>query len=327
MKKISVIIAAYNAEKTIVNCILSLKKQVYPQFEIIVVNDGSTDNTKKILEKIKGIKIISQKNKGPGAARNLGAKKARGDILVFTDSDCEARDKFWLRNISSVFNKDNKIAAVASCYNGSVGKKFIEEYAFLELVYRLKNMPHEVSTAPSSNISCRKGIFIEIGGFPEQKKFIFAEDILFSYNMSRMGKIIWKKELGIYHKFRTTLHEYLKQQEGFTKSTIGLFLNYPNLLFNVTHHSITVYVEIFLTFILLLNLLASFFMSGFLILSFGLVFGIILLNVNFLIFLKKKRNYIFLIKSAFVIFARNIAYISGMFKGLLKCMMFVGINN
>lgn len=327
MKKISIIIAAYNAEKTIVNCISSLKKQIYPQFEIIVVNDGSTDNTKKILEEINGIEIISQKNKGPGAARNLGVKKARGDILVFIDSDCEVRNKFWLKNIASVFNNDNNVAAVASCYNGSVGKKFIEEYAFLELEYRLKSMPHEVSTAPSNNISCRKDIFIEIGGFPEQKKFIFAEDILFSYNMSRIGKIIWKKELGIYHKFRTTLHGYLKQQEGFTKSTIGLFLNYPNLLFNVTHHSTTVYVEIFLTFILLLSLLASFFMSGFLIFSFGLILGIIILNINFLIFLKKKKNYAFIIKSVFVILARNIAYVSGVFKGLLKFVMLIGINN
>ncbi len=327
MKKISIIIAAYNAEKTIVNCILSLKKQIYPQFEVIVVNDGSTDNTEKILEKIKGIEIISQKNRGSGAARNVGAKKARGDILVFTDSDCEIRDKFWLRNIASVFNNDNKIAAVASCYNGSVGKKFIEEYAFLELAYRLRNMPHEVSTAPSNNMSCRKDIFIKIGGFPEQKKFISSEDVLFSYNISRIGKIIWKKELGIYHQFRTTLHRYLKQQEGFTKSTICLFLNYPNLLFNITHHSTTVYVEIFLTFILLLSLLASFFMLDFLILSFGLILGVILLNINFLIFLKKKRNYIFLIKSAFVIFARNIAYISGIFKGLLKFVMLIGKSN
>ena len=91
--KVSVIIPTYNEEKVIVNCLESLSKQTYEDFEIVIVDDGSKDSSKlkvknaKLQFKIKNLKLLSQRHSGPGVARNLGARHAGGEILVFVDSD------------------------------------------------------------------------------------------------------------------------------------------------------------------------------------------------------------------------------------------------
>ena len=89
---ISVIIPTYNEEDVILDCLTSLSKQSVRDFEIIVVDDGSTDLTVKSLEEVKEnldlkIKIIHGKHEGAGAARNLGVKNSKGEILVFVDAD------------------------------------------------------------------------------------------------------------------------------------------------------------------------------------------------------------------------------------------------
>lgn len=89
--KISVIIPTYNEGKNIINCLESLSAQTYSDFEIIMVDDGSTDNTLNIIDNLQSsipnFQFLKQKHKGPGAARNFGTKKARGEILVFVDAD------------------------------------------------------------------------------------------------------------------------------------------------------------------------------------------------------------------------------------------------
>lgn len=92
MKKsglISVIIPAYNEEKRIKKCIDSVINQTYKNLEIIIINDGSTDNTLDVLNKIndKRLNIITIKNHGQGHARNLGIEKSTGDLITFVDSD------------------------------------------------------------------------------------------------------------------------------------------------------------------------------------------------------------------------------------------------
>ena len=97
MTKLSVIIPTFNEEGSIAGCISSLKNQNYPDFEIIAVDDGSEDRTLGIL-KGSGVKVLREKHKGPGAARNLGAKHASGEILIFIDADMTF-DKNFLRNL------------------------------------------------------------------------------------------------------------------------------------------------------------------------------------------------------------------------------------
>lgn len=103
-KLISVIIPVYNEEQDISACLKSLKSQFYKNIEIIVVDDGSTDKTKEILKKLQRanykLQIIHQNHKGPGSARNLGASKASGEILVFVDADMTF-DKYFIEKLVS----------------------------------------------------------------------------------------------------------------------------------------------------------------------------------------------------------------------------------
>lgn len=89
--KVSIIIPTYNEENEIIACLDSLRVQTYSDFEIIVVDDGSTDKTVKILSELRfknyELRIFKQKHLGAGAARNLGAGHAKGEILVFVDAD------------------------------------------------------------------------------------------------------------------------------------------------------------------------------------------------------------------------------------------------
>src|SRR3989344_8452161 len=102
---VSIIIPTYNEEKTIANCLKSIKNQTYKPVEVIVVDDGSTDYTEKIIKDLivqdstKNLKLLHQEHKGPGPARNLGAKYAEGEILVFVDADMTF-DKNFVKDLT-----------------------------------------------------------------------------------------------------------------------------------------------------------------------------------------------------------------------------------
>ncbi len=103
--KVSVVIPTYNEEEVISDCLKSLQKQTYKDFEVIVVDDGSTDDTLSECQ-MSNVKcqILKQEHKGPGAARNFGAKKARGEILVFVDADMTF-DKDFLKKLIGPIEK------------------------------------------------------------------------------------------------------------------------------------------------------------------------------------------------------------------------------
>ena len=105
--KVSIIVPVYNEEKTITDCLESLKNQTYKDSEIIIVDDGSSDKTLEILKK-SGVEYYKQRHFGPGAARNFGAKYAKGEILVFVDADMTF-DKDFIRKLIDPINKDKVI--------------------------------------------------------------------------------------------------------------------------------------------------------------------------------------------------------------------------
>lgn len=110
--KVSIVIPAYNEEKYIGKCLDSLLKQTYNDIEIIVIDDGSKDRTLEILKgyekKYKNIKILTQNHKGPGLARNFGAKNSKGEILIFVDADMEF-DKDYVKILTEPILKGEAI--------------------------------------------------------------------------------------------------------------------------------------------------------------------------------------------------------------------------
>jgi len=115
---ISVIVPVWNDSKRVVQCINALKNQSLARhmFEIIVVDNGSTDNTYEVLSKIDGISLLQELKPGSYAARNKAIDIAKGTYLAFTDSDC-LPDKKWLEELIACAQSDEKIGIVAGKIN------------------------------------------------------------------------------------------------------------------------------------------------------------------------------------------------------------------
>lgn len=177
---VSVIIPVYNEEKTITSCLLTLKNQSIKNFEIITVDDGSTDNSKAKIKytesnaKIDNLTLVTQKHLGPAIARNLGAKYAKGDILVFADADMSFDRQFIARLIDPIIRKKavgtfskeelllNKSNKLAVCWN--INRYFINGWKLnKEMFYRI--LP---SSYPNQQLVFRaisKKEFEKVGGF------------------------------------------------------------------------------------------------------------------------------------------------------------------
>lgn len=114
---VSVIIPCYNCEKTIHECIESILHQTYKYIEIVVINDGSTDNTLKILEQASyyhpSIKVLSQTNQGIAAALNYGISKSKGSLVARIDADDIAHPE-WVES-QVLYMNHNKVVDIASC--------------------------------------------------------------------------------------------------------------------------------------------------------------------------------------------------------------------
>ena len=144
--KISIIIPIYNTEKFIEECLKSLITQTFKDFEIICVNDGSTDNTLNILKIFekndKRIIIINQNNTGAGIARNVGMRKSKGEYLIFLDSD-DVFEKTMLENLYTKIKEKDAEIVVCNSINFKTeknnSKKFFKRKNYLISNKKIKN--------------------------------------------------------------------------------------------------------------------------------------------------------------------------------------------
>ena len=208
--KASVIIPAYNEEKTIGKTLESLKEQSYKDFEIIVVDDGGSDRTAEIAKK-SGAKVIKQRNAGPAAARNNGAKSAKGEIIIFIDADCVA-DERWLEHMLKPFS-DKDVAGVQGAYK-SDQKSLVARFTQLDIEDRYNRLDRKADSLDwigSYSAAYRKKIFIELGGFDEDFPTASGEDPELSFKVSRKGyKLVFKRNAIVYHFHETSLLKYLR---------------------------------------------------------------------------------------------------------------------
>ena len=126
--KVSVIVPVYNVEKYLEQCLNSIINQTYKNIEIIIVNDGSTDNSLDIIERFrnknknKSIKVISQENKGISEARNTGLKNAVGEFILFVDSDDYLELNCIARSVETIINDRSEIVIFnyTKVFNGGI---------------------------------------------------------------------------------------------------------------------------------------------------------------------------------------------------------------
>ena len=113
--KISLIIPAYNEEKYIKDCLLSIQKHGEGLFEVIVINNASTDATASIVKEFKNIKLVNENKKGLPFARNRGLAEANGEIVAFIDADTKI-PKGWVKKIEKAFKKNDKLVSISGPY-------------------------------------------------------------------------------------------------------------------------------------------------------------------------------------------------------------------
>lgn len=143
MPQISIIIPIFNAQKTLKTCLESIFKQTFKDYEIIAVNDGSTDKSFSILEEYSNqIKIINQKNSGANVARNSGAKISQGEYLIFCDADI-ILNEVMLEKMLQTLEDHPEASYVYSSF--IFGQKIFKLWPFDPA--RLKKMPYIHTTS------------------------------------------------------------------------------------------------------------------------------------------------------------------------------------
>ncbi|MBM3875402.1 MAG: glycosyltransferase [Verrucomicrobia bacterium] len=226
--RVSVVVASYNGAHTLKACLGSLERLNYPNFEIILVDDGSTDDTQQIATLHKGIRNIRHpQNLGLSVARNTGISAARGEIVAFTDSDCRA-DEDWLHYlVGDLLNSD---------FAGIGGHNFLppeDSWVAAAVMVSPGGPAHVMLTdrmaehIPGCNMAFYKWALDEVGGFDP----IFhaaGDDVDVCWRLQQHGHKIGFSPAGfVWHYRRSTVAAYLRQQRGYGAAEALLVRKHP----------------------------------------------------------------------------------------------------
>lgn len=218
----SVIIPARNAGKTIGETILATLSQSLPRdmYEVIVVDDGSSDHTAVIARK-SGVKVVPQPPVGIAAARNTGARAAKGDIVVFLDPDCVPMLD-WLAQMLVPFD-DPGVAAVKGAYvsqEETLVSRLIQ--AEIDERYRQLEQFESIDVVDGYSAAFRRSVFLEAGGF--DLSFASGHDVELSYRLRKANqRLVFAPKARVYHHHGETLRPYLERslRDGLWQSLIN----------------------------------------------------------------------------------------------------------
>ncbi len=251
--KVSVIVPAYNSQKFISKCIEALLAQKYQcdDYEIIIIDDGSTDRTAEIVRAYP-VKYLFQKNQGPAAARNIGAKEAKGEIILFTDSDCVPSDN-WIEEMIRPF-EEPEVMAVKGAYRNRQ-KSIMARFAQLEFEERFEMLKRAKSIDMIDTYSAgyRRSIFLQMGGFDTNFPVANNEDTELSYRMSKLNyKMVFNPEAIVYHlNHPNSLARYMKLKfwRGYWRMVV--YKKFPDKMLKDTYTPQTLKLQILFLFLLL----------------------------------------------------------------------------
>lgn len=243
---VSVVVPFFNAAGTIGQCLEALSRQDSGRFEVIAVDDGSTDEGPVIAAEIcaaAGFSLLSLPfNKGQAVARNQGALRATGSLLAFVDADVVVPAD-WVSRWKSVMCAEGAPDAACCGYTISRGEPPAALFASHEAFFRRLNLrSRRLSTITTANCIIRRPAFDAVGGFPEyyidprgetgpRKAMACNEDSELGFLMYRRGfDIRWVDSNPVLHLFRPDWKGYMRQQWSFAWSgTVSVF-RFPRIL-------------------------------------------------------------------------------------------------
>lgn len=226
MPKASVIVPAFNAGNTLGACLDSLKHLNYPDYETIVVDDGSRDLTAEIAQ-VEGVRTLKLEHRGLAAARNAGIAAAEGRIVAFIDADARA-DRDWLYHLVETIARRGAVAAG--------GRNFAPENvsATAAAIAAAPGEPREVRSGDDRLAQvCGCSMALDKARLPDAEIFdpAFAtagDDVDFSWRLRDMGfELAYAPAAVVIHERRRTVGAYLAQQRGYGHAEGLLFRKYP----------------------------------------------------------------------------------------------------
>ena len=224
---ISVVICTYNGGKTLAETLDAVKRLDYPNFETIVVNDGSTDNTRAIAKRA-GVRVITTRNQGLSQARNTGMSAAGGEIVAYLDDDAHP-DPHWLTYLGAMFlNTDH----------GAIGGPNLppdDDGVVADSVASSPGGPNHVlytdthaEHIPGCNMAIRKRALESIGGFDPQFRAA-GDDVDVCWRLEQSGYTIgFCPAAMVWHHRRNSVGAYWRQQRGYGRAEAMLERKWPS---------------------------------------------------------------------------------------------------
>ena len=227
--KVSVVVCSYNGAKTLDRCLESLQRLEYPDYEVILVDDGSKDQTQQIATRHPWVVNIRQENSGLSVARNVGGRAASGEVVAYTDSDCMADPEWLYFMVGTLLSGD--FAGVGGPNLSPPAENWIQA-----CVAAAPGGPNHVLLSdviaehiPGCNMAFYKWAFEKVGGFdPEYRKA--GDDVDFCWRLQQEGQIIgFSPAAVVWHYRRFTLPAFRKQQQGYGEAES--LLRFRHLIF------------------------------------------------------------------------------------------------
>ncbi len=232
--KFSVIVPVFNRPDEIEELLESLSKQSFKDFEVVIVEDGSEIDCKKVVEKYTDkltIKYFYKENEKPAIARNYGVERAEGEFVVFVDSDCIIPDDYF-QKVNQNLDKDNVDVyggpdAADPTFNNMQKAISYSMTAFLTTGNIRGGEKVDKFYPRSFNLGVKRAAFNEMGGFPVTKMHP-GEDMVFAIELIKRGyKTKLFKDSYVYHKRRNNLKSFFKQVFRFGKTRLIISKVYP----------------------------------------------------------------------------------------------------
>lgn len=211
---ISIVIPVWNSPQSIAKCLRAIGGQTYSrnQFEVLVVDNGSFDATREVVESFPFVTLLLEPIAGAYRARNLGLKKAKGDLVAFTDSDC-VPDRDWLASAVRAAKQHPDAGVLAGniqLVRASAGNDACEKYEMLFSFNQARNVA-KYGVCTTANWVSRRDLLLELGGFDSALKS--GGDSKFSRQIGAAGyPIVYVPDMLVQHPIRGTLRELAKKQ-------------------------------------------------------------------------------------------------------------------